>query len=136
MICYFFTIPGVNVYVDTNHRTLLSLSPYNNIDISCSVSYEPQSLNLQIQQFYWFQTVDDGTLNITDFGQSNVTHSILDLKLIQPGIHTFKCVIYFGNQRFLYSNTIVATVKGKLFNFNLIKCFVVINRSFTSHGSY
>ena len=120
-IFYFYYPIGVNIYVDANHRILLSLSPYNNIDISCSVSYEPQSLNLQIQQFYWFQTINDGkTLNITHFGQSNATHSILDLKLTQPGIHTFKCVVYFANQRSPYSNTTVTTVKGKLFYFNLI----------------
>ena len=116
---------------------LLSLSPYNNVDISCSVSYEPQSFNLQIQQFYWFQTVNDGnTSNITRFGQNNASYLILDFDLTQPGIHTFKCVTHFVNQRSLYSNTTVATVKGKLFNFNSINFFVLITRSFTSHGTH
>ena len=92
----------------------MSLSPYNNIDINCSVSYEPWSLNLQIQRFYWFQTVNDGkTLNITHFGKSNATHSILDLNLNQSGIHTFKCVMNFLDQESPYSNIVVATVKGK-----------------------
>ena len=108
-------VSDVTVHVSTDYKILLSSSPYNNIKIICSVSYEPQSLNLQIQQFYWFQTVDNGVepLNSTDNGQSNATHSILVLNLNQSGIHTFKCVVNFHDQESPYSNIVAATVKGK-----------------------
>ena len=107
-------VSDVTVYVNTNHKILLSSSPYYNIKIICSVSYEPQSLNHQIQQFYWLQTVDNGAepLNFTHRGQSNATHSILDLNLNQSGKHTFKCVVNFHDQESPYSNTVAATVKG------------------------
>ena len=109
-------ISDVTVYVNTNNKILLLSSPYNDITIICSVFYEPQSLNLQIQQFYWFQTVNDGkTLNITQFGKSNDTHSILDLNLNQFGINTFKCVINFLDQESSYSNIVAVALKGKQF---------------------
>ena len=109
-------VSDVTVYVHTNHKILLLSSPYNNITITCSVSYEPQSLNLQIQKFYWFQTVNDGkTSNITTRFRKNATHSILNLNLNQSGIHTFKCVINFLDQESHYSNIVAAAVKGKQF---------------------
>ena len=110
-------VSGVNVYIEANHKILLLSSLYNNITIICSVSYEPQSLNLQIQQFYWLRTVDNGgePLNVTHHAQSNATHSILNLSLNQSGIHTFKCVVNFHDQESPYSNIVAATVKSKRF---------------------
>ena len=110
-------VSDVTVHVSTNYKILLSSSPHNNIKITCSVSYEPQSLNLQIQQFYWFQTVDNGVepLNVTHHAQSNATHSILELNLTQSGMHTFKCIVNFLDQESPYSNIVAATVKSKRF---------------------
>ena len=109
-------VPDVTVYVNTNHKTFLLSSPYNDIKIICSVSFEPQSLNLQIQQFYWLQTVNNGnSSNITQFGKSNTTHSILDLNLNQTGRHTFKCVMNFLDQESPFSNIVAVAVKGKQF---------------------
>ena len=109
-------VSDVIVYVNTDHKILLLSSPYNNIKIICSVFYEPQSLNLNIQQFYWFQTVDnEGPLNFTHHGESNATHSILDFNLTKPGAHIFKCVVYFFDQESPYSNILEAAVKRKQF---------------------